>query len=804
MHKPHPLFLVSLALISAATLGYEVLLMRLFSIIQWHHFAAMIISLALLGFGASGTFLSLLGDRLQGRFAEVYLLNAGLFGVTSVGAFLIAQRIPFNPLEILWDPSQWWRLSAIYCLLLVPFLFAANCVCLAFGEYKERLNWVYAMNLLGAGLGSLGIIGILFLLFPLDALEIIGSLALLATAVGWLGLVERTRWPAALFALLALALPFGPLGGWIQLRPVEYKGLPQALHVMGARVAGERSSPLGLLTVVESPKVPFRHAPGLSLSTKIEPPEQIAIFTDGDGMGVVTRDTGDRKKLAYLDDLPSALPYYLLERPKVLVLGAGGGADVLQALVHDARQIDAVELNPQVVDLVRKDYADFTGHLYDRAEVRVHVAEARGFAAATEGRFDLIQVALLDAFNTAAAGLHAQSESYLYTVEAIQDYFRHLAPGGFLAITRWVTLPPRDGLKLFATVVEALERVGVSDPGQRLAWIRGWKTHTLLIKNGTLNPAELEKVREFSRSRWFDLAYLPGMEPSEANRYNLLSEPYFYDGARAILGPEREEFIGRYKFNIAPATDDRPYFFQFFKWPLLPELLSLRGSGGLSFLDMGYLVLVATFVQAAVLSLILILLPLCFGGSRQHVQTVGRGLRWRTVVYFFSIGLGFMFIEMAFIQKFILYLAHPLYAAAVVLAGFLLFAGLGSGTARTSDGASGARVAVAGIGLVALLYIFILPWVFGASLAQADGVKILISLGLILPLAFCMGRPFPLGLSGLADQSPGLIPWAWGINGCASVLGALLATLSAIHLGITAVILLAVGLYVLAALTYPS
>jgi SAM-dependent methyltransferase len=288
----------------------------------------------------------------------------------------------------------------------------------------------------------------------------------------------------------------------------------------------------------------------------------------------LTRYDGRREPLAHLDQLTSALPFHLLARPRVLVLGAGAGADVLQALYHDARSIDAVELNAQVVDLVERRFADFSGAPYSAPGVRIHVGEARGFVASHRDRFDVIQVALLDAFGASSAGLYALSESYLYTVEALGEYLQHLAPGGVLAITRWVDLPPRDILKLFATAVLALERNG-AQPAQQLALIRGWKTATLLVKNGPLSAADVAALREFCRARSFDVEYFPGIEAAETNRYNVLDQPDFHEGALALLGRDREAFIERYKFNITPATDDRPYFFHHFKWRTLPELLAL-------------------------------------------------------------------------------------------------------------------------------------------------------------------------------------------------------------------------------------
>jgi SAM-dependent methyltransferase len=778
-----------LALISAATLAYEILLMRLFSIIQWHHFAYMIISLALLGYGASGTVLTLCGDWIHKHFEPFFLCNAALFSLSSMGCYLLAQAVEFNPLELLWEGYQWLRLVAIYSLLLLPFVFAANCVCVSLSRFKGNLNAIYAVDLVGAGLGAMGVIGLLYVVFPLTGLGLVSSCALLATALAWLSLRFRPRWPAVFFAGGALLQPILLSHSSIAIAPVEYKGLSQMLQVLGMRVLTERSSPLGLLTAVHSPDLPLRHVPGMSLNAVFEPPEQIGIFTDGDTMSVVTRYDGKRGKLAYLDQVPSALPYHLLDRPKVLILGAGGGADVLQALYHNAAHIDAVEIDPQMVDLVRREYAEFAGRLYDHPRVSMHLGEARGFVAANDRRFDLIQIGLLDAFSTASAGLYALNESYIYTVEAVQDYLDHLAPGGFLAITRWVRVPPRDSLKLFATFVEAMRREGVADPEQRIVWIRGWQTSTLLVKNGGFSSKEIDLIREFCRSRWFDTVYFPGIRAHHANRFNMLERPFFFEAASALLDKGDKRFIEQYKFNIAPATDDRPYFFQFFKWSVFPELMALRSTGGMSLLDLGYLVL-----------------PLSLGRLQERVNSRPTVKPWRVLVYFFAIGTAFMFIEIAFIQKFILYLVHPLYAVAVVLTGFLVFAGIGSGLANAFERFHRKRSiwpVVAAICLVSILYLLVLPFVFRYSMAAVDWIRIGISILCIAPLAFFMGMPFPLGLSRLAGSSEPLIPWAWGINGCASVVSAVMATLIAIHFGMTAVILIALFGYILAAWSAP-
>jgi spermidine synthase len=795
--------LLAVACVSAGVLAYEVLLARLFAIVQWYHFAYMVISIALLGYGASGTFLALARARLEARAPAAFAAFAALFGISAVACFALGERLPFNALELIWDPRQLLWLGALYAILIVPFFCGAVCVGLALACFPETVGRVYRADLLGAGIGALGILGLLFLVLPSRALELVGALGLLAAALVSLG-APASRLRALLYAAGALAMAFALPPAWTALELSPYKGLSQALRVPGAAVETLRTSPLGLLSAVRSPEIPFRHAPGLSLNNLLEPAAQIGVFTDGEGLSPITAFDGDLAPLAYLDFTTAALPYHLLDRPQVLVLGAGGGADVLLALYHGAPRIDAVELNPQLVELVRGRYADFAGHLYDRPEVRVHVAEARGFVAASGERYDLIQLPLLDAFVAAAAGTLSLNASFVYTIEALETYLEHLAPGGYLAITRWLKLPPRDSAKLFLTALRALERQDVAEPARQLALIRSWETTTLLVKNGPLTPVDIERIRAFADARSFDLAWYPGMQAAEANRYNLLAEPYFFEAATGLIeGPEA--FLAQYKFDLAPATDDRPYFFDFFRWRALPELWTVAGQSGGALLDWGYLILAATLVQAALLSAVLVLLPLRLGlKARPH------GGRGRIALYFGAIGLAFLFIEIASIQRFTLFLAHPLYAIGVVLAGFLVFAGLGSGAApaleqRLADRRVGAlSVAIAAIVLLATLYILALPPLFTALAALPDLARIALSLALIAPLAFFMGMPFPLALARLRISAPDLVPWAWAINGCASVLSAILATLLAMTFGTRTVVFVAAALYVIAGLVLPG
>ena len=809
-------YFLSVALLAGSIIAYEITLVRLFSIAQWHHFAHMIISLALLGFGASGTAISLTqrwlmgnqwkSDEVARRFHNTYTTCGLLYSIGVVGCFVLHQYVPFNPLMLVWQPSQVLSIFVLYLILSLPFFFGAACIGLALLRFAGNVNRLYFFDLFGSGIGALGIIVTMYLIPPAQNLTLISAVGFCAMLIAnweswktrqWRRIVPITGLAAAFIGYLL----FNPIS--IKISP--YKGLSSTLNFPDAQILNERHSPFGLLHVVRSGLI--RAVPGLSLNAQQPVQPQLGIFTDADGMTAITDFRGDLSKLGYLGDTTSAVAYHLIELPHVLVLGAGGGGDVLNALYHGAVSVDAVELNPQVLELVAKEHKDFAGHIYGPDSpypVQVHVAEARGFVRATTKRYDLIQIALLDSVSASAAGTHALSESYLYTVEAFTDLYQHLTPGGIISITRWLKTPPRDMIRLFGTAVVALEQSDGAVPAQQLAMIRGWRTGTLLIKKGTFNAADRAAIQNFCRERSFDLAYYPQMPEVEANRYNQLAEPIFFRAAQAILSNDRKQFYEGYPFNIRPTTDNRPYFFQFLRFDSLVQMVRTVGRSAIPFIEWGYLLLIATLIQAVLAGVVLILIPLFFL-KREDTSSITHNSRftnWQVFVYFLSLGVGFMFIEMSFIQKFLLLLANPTYAVAVVLCAFLLFAGLGSLFSLKLRAIGKLRqppiaVAIGMLSVIALVYLQLLPPIFHRFLASSDVLKIAVSIGLIAPLAFFMGMPFPLGIDWLQRHHPHLIAWAWGINGYASVVSAILATCLAIAFGFNIVILLAVGIYLI-------
>lgn len=806
--NPSSAILLAIGMISASALAYEVLLMRLFSIVQWHHFAFMIISLALLGYGVSGVVLALNRERLMRRFRLMMVANMMLFGISAPLCFLVAQEIPFYPAEMLWSLRPWLYLSIIYLILAIPFFFAANVLGLAFYRYKKMISSVYAADLLGAGAGSVGIILLLLVIFPQKILTVLIVLAVGASLITihygfWEHGAEIGAWFGAPL-IIGVAVIF-MLTEFMALNISPYKSQNQLLRVPGTKIIDRYSSPLGVISVVSSGVTPLRHAPGQSLNAATEPPEQLAVFVDADNISAITAFDGKLEPLAYLDQTTSALPFHLKRFGDALIIGAGTGSEVLQARYHAAAHIDAVELNPQIIDLVKEKYADFAGHIYDKDRVTLYIDDARGFLAASAKSYDLINLSLLDAFGASAGGVYSMAENYLYTEQAIVDYVKHLKPEGFLSLTRWIKIPPRDEVKLLNTVIHALKRNRGVIPGAQLIMIRGWQTSTLIIKNGLVSGAEIDALKRFCDERGFDPVYYPGVSESEVNRYNIQQQPYLYQAVAALLSDNGLAFSEAYKFNVEPATDDKPYLFHFFKWRTLPESLSLTSKGGSFLLESGYLLLVAALSQAILASLLLIALPLWLAKDKLGISP-GTKRHFTVLAYFFCLGLGFMFVEIAFIQKFILILHHPLYAITAVLSTFLLSAGVGSHfsskfTARNCR--TSVLLPVAGIALLCASYLLSFESLCGFVLGMGSLGRYCLSLLMIAPLGFFMGMPFPIALARLGLIQPALIPWAWGINGCASVISAILATLIAMQFGFTVLIVLALGIYGVAVWFFP-
>jgi len=818
----------ALLLVSASVLSYQVILVRAFSIGQWHHFAYMVISIALLGFGASGTLLAAVERKRASTAARFkisheswFAISATSFAISLPVSFWLTQSIPFDPFLMIWDWRQVVYLGSYYLALLVPFFAAASAIGLALTSESAKCTRLYAFNMVGSGAGALLAVVLLSVAAVEWALVGVTGLAqgaaILALFDGEFFIDRGARRlfavaGVAIMAILTLAFVFRPP----TVRVSQYKGLSYALNLPEAKLLAARSSPLGRVDVVASPAI--REAPGLSLIAPMDavPPRQLGLYIDAESAGAITAFDGDISKLNHLDWMITAAPYFALpDAPpdlRVCVLGAGGGAGVLLALRHAARQVDAVELDPNVLQLLRGEFRDFAGGLYDRPEVRVHRADARAYVQAAHEKWNVIDLSLVDSFAASAVGVGAVGENYLYTREAFEAFLRHLRPGGVLAVTRWVRTPPRDELKLFATGVAALERMGLN-PAERLVLIRSWAAATLLVKKEAFTAQELFALRRWAEERLFDTSYFPGIAADQHNRFNVLDRDYYFEATSAFLagGESRDQFFRDYAFNLRPATDDRPYFFHFFRWHALPIMLHTFRQSWIPFSEWGYLILVATLAQAILLGVLLIASPLVLLSRRSMPNDspiagpiAGRAVRLQVFFYFLALGLGYLFMEMVLIQRLVLFLGNPGYAVAVVLAGLLFVSGWGSAWAgrQLRKGTSAKRLACLAaliVAFVGTVYAFGLHALLTPLLGLPMPARMVLAFAAMVPLA-AMGIPFPIGLRQLGQRHAELLPWAWAINGCASVLAGPLATLFALGAGLPALLLAASGCYVVAAL----
>ena len=589
---PHAILMFT---ISAALLAYEILLMRLLSIAHWHHFAYMVISMALLGLGGAGSLVFVTFTKMRKNLDACLTILASLTAVSFSLAFSLSQITGLDPLNLIWRGTEWFRMGATYLIMATPFLFSGGVLCILLTAYGGQAHLMYGINLLGSAAGALGIVPALYLGMPWNLVPLLGGFVLLGSLRVCLitsNPLKNAMIPgiaAGILVMTQVVLPPIP-------KTHHTKGLPMTLALPDARVEAKRTGPLGLIHVVASSHIRF--VPGLSLNfglkgtdSKATLPEQKALFLDGDDLGPITRFSGNLEALAYLDFTTMALPYFIRTPQRVLVVGAGGGSDLLLGMRHNAREIVALEVNRQISSLLSGPFSEFSGGLKTRPNVRWVEKEARGFLYGAREAFDLIQISLVDSYGASAGGLHAASENYLYTIQAFSQYLSHLTDSGVLVITRWLKLPPRDSLKMIATALRALKMTdpSITRPERHLLLVRSWKTCTVLISRSPLAKEERLRAEGFCDERSFDLAYHADMDPARANRYDVLEEPYFFQGAMALCGPGAATFLRTYPFDISPTTDDCPYFSHFFRWSRARAFFRQPGGAWLPLADLGYL-----------------------------------------------------------------------------------------------------------------------------------------------------------------------------------------------------------------------
>ena len=779
---------VSITLLSVALIAFQLSLIQILSIVQWYHFAYMVISIALMGFGSAGTFISLFRKFLlkkDGTLLPVFIILSGILMAISV---LLAQSefIRFDSYRLFVERIHIWKLAITYFVLFLPFFFGATAIGMIFIKYVKKIGRLYSANMIGSGLGSLTAIGIMWFISPQNLPPFISVFALLAgIIIVPKSLRKSFTMIVFIFFTILSYLYFNP----VELHLSEYKDLSKALNNPNTRILKEKNSPYGLIDVVSSPYI--RYAPGLSIKYPGIISPSIGAFDNGNWAGPITMAKKDSIK--HFHFYTEYLPYLIRDRHTVLILNSGTGRQIRFAIDNNADLIDAVEPNKALVNLISNEFVAETDSLFNNRIVRPKNISSRTFLLQTHSKYDLVTLPVTGSFG-GSSGLFSLQEQYLYTKESFSDMFSLLSVNGSICVSTWIDYPYRNSLKILSTISEVLSERHIINPKEYIVAIKNWNTITFLIKNNPLTEFDTHKILEYCHQMNFDPVLLPKIKNSYRNKFNKLQDTLFFSYFDRIISSqrEREKLYSEYPFNIRPATDTQPYFSQFLTWKSLPQLSRMFGSGSVPFFEIGYLILYLTFGQIIILSFVLVILPLF------RLKWKGEN-KVRTLLYFSGIGIGYMFIEIILIQRFILYFGNVIYAAAAVVCLMLISSGLGS---LVSQKISSKPSRVIGIFLIIILsliiYAFMLSSILRTTIIFTLPVKIIFAILLITPAAFFMGMPFPLGLRILSEKSENQIPWAWGINGIFSVISTVLAVIVAIELGFVWVMVFAVSAYGLA------
>jgi hypothetical protein len=780
-----PKISVSVSLLSIAIIAFQLSLIQILSIVQWYHFAYMVISVALLGFGAAGTTLSLARKFLIEK-AELLLPGIMILsGLTMAVSVSVAQgeSIRFDSYLLFADYAHLWKLIATYLLFFIPFYLGALAIGIVFIKYIDKIGILYFANMLGSGIGGVAAVFLMWVFFPQKLPAVIAGIAFLA------GLIiiskEHQTGFTIIVSITVAVLSFFYISP-SELKLSEYKGLSKTLNLPDSRIILKESSPYGLIHIISTPYL--RYAPGLSIKYPGIVSVGNAVFNNGEWVGPLISTRQD--SLNYLHFTTENLAYVTGERKNVLVLGAGTGKQLKIALLNVAETVTSVESNKALINILKDKLASKVDSLYQNKSVRLKNISPRTFLLSTHQKFDLITLPVIDAFG-GSSGLFALQEQYILTTESFNEMLNSLDRDGVISISTYIDYPYRNPLKILSTFAEAFEKRRIENPAEYISAIKNWNTITFFIKKDPLNFSEIELIRNYCNRMNFDPVLLPGMPQTERERFNKLQDTSLYSIFDKILHSkkEREILYAEYPFNIKPSTDNQPYFSQFLQWRTIPLLADFFGNQSVPFFEVGYLLLYLTFIQLVILAFLFIILPLFKMGFKG-------GGNIRTITYFGGLGLGYMFIEIILIQRFTLYFGNVIYAAALVVCLMLVSSGFGSLVSQKITPKPYRIIAIIFIIIISLLIytLFLSGWIkttIGFSLTA----KIILSFLIIAPLAFFMGMPFPLGLRSLSASNDIQVPWAWGINGVFSVVCAVLATIIAVELGFIWVMVFAIGAY---------
>ncbi len=762
-----------MALTTSATLLLELSLTRIFSVVFYYHFAFLAISIALFGLGVGGV----LSYTLTGWKQPLYRKLGVLSLVTAALAVDVLIVVLSRGADI--GPAEF---ALIYFANSLPFIGAGMIVSLVISETIERVDKVYFYDLLGAAAGCLGLVALLNSVGGPNTVIAVSVLFAAAGAV-WFA-IDGYKLGRIVSVFVGLAFTI------LIIVNTRYHAI-EVHYAKGQKLRDEQFIKWNPISRI-----------GLAKESNDKNASEM-IYIDADASTAIAKFDFDHLTPDNLRDLMHqgpGLPYNLRTGAKTLIIGPGGGWDVSRALASGSKDVTGVEINPIIANtIMRQKFPELSNRLYFRPDVHINVEDGRSFVRRSPEKYQVIQATLVDTWASTAAGAFALSENNLYTTDAFRDYLSHLTPDGILAFTRWGFDPPRESLRLLSLAMEALKDLGETDPARHVivgrlggkADLAGWgATDTVVFSRKPFTDTDIARTRAYLAEAGMSAVYVPG---------DAATNPF----GQLLLSKDPAAFQRDYQYDISPVGDNRPFFF----YTVQPRDVAafLLGSGGKA-ADAKVNVAVpklfsALFVSLIAVGIILVLPPLVLG-TRLPSQGSVRGF----LLYFLAIGVGYILIEVALIQKFVLFLGHPTYALTVVIFAMLVASGAGSYASRTLVGdRRGSLLTVLALVavFVAILAVALQP-VLSGSVGLPLPVKMLATVAMIAPVGFVMGLPFPSGLRFLERGHSASVRWAWSLNAAASVLGSVGALVLALYVGLVGTLLVGGGLYLAAAVVAAS
>ncbi len=753
-----PALLAGVAIASFSALLLELALTRLFSVVLFYHFAFLAISIALLGLGSGGVFAYLKKNWLA-RFQTRSLLGF-LCALNALLIPAVLEIVLHVPVSLAMTRGNFARLTVIYLASALPFFLTGLEFSVVFAREAAHIPRLYGADLLGGALACLGVVPLLNFLGGPNTVLFAAVMTALAGAV-W-ATVSALRKVSGLLAVLLIALIATNYSGqWIDV--IYAKGMFR-----------------------DRAWVEFARWNAISRVEVDKQGDAKAIVIDADASTyIMNADLSQWHTSEWEQDLmsaPPALANVLRPHGDYAIIGPGGGVDVLRAVANGSPSVTGIEINPIIANTVmRGRYADYSNHLYSRPEVHIQVTDGRSFVRNAKQSFDVVQMTLVDTWASTAAGAFALSENSLYTVDAFREYFEHLKPGGIIAITRWEFRQPREALRVVSVAMQALHELGQATPAQNFIVVSQGELNAdgipvvVLAKKSRFTPEEISAVQaHLQRYTTLSALYLPGA---------VFSNPF----SALIASNDPYRFAANYPYNVAPVNDNAPFFFFTLK---LNQVLHHEGlSEGIDWkVNLGVAVLLMVFLISLVAVLAFLVIPLAFQAGRNQ-NTTG-------LLYFVAVGLGYILVEIAFIQRFVLFLGHPTYALTVVVFLLLLSSGAGSlASRRWLSEMKRTWIPLSLIVIALAAYVTWLPQILDSLVGLPFTAKLLISAAILAPLGFAMGMPFPTGLRALGsapapefptNRKESAVEWAWAMNAGSSVLGSVLAMVIAIQFGLNA------------------